>query len=61
MLCDEEYVRLRAAFLAMAKRSDLPHEQTRWLALGRACQELLTTDLRSKTNLGAHWQRAAEA
>jgi hypothetical protein len=61
MLCDEEYVRLQAAFLAMAKRSDLSHEQTRWLALGRACQGLLTRDMRSKSNLDAHWRRAAEA
>ena len=57
MLCDEEYGRLQAAFLAVAKQSNRPHEQTRWFALVQACHELLTGDARTK--FGAHRQRAA--
>jgi hypothetical protein len=57
MLCDEEYARLKAVFAAMAKQSDGPQEQTRWLALVKACQELLKNNTR--TRLDAHWSRAA--
>jgi hypothetical protein len=61
MLCDEEYVRLQATFFAMTKQSDLPHgEQIRWFALVQACRhELLISDMRSKSQLGAGRRRAA--
>jgi hypothetical protein len=68
MRCDEEYVRLQAAFFAMTKQSDLsPDEQIRWFALVQAC-ELLISDMRSKSksdmrskskNLSTDWHRAA--
>ena len=61
MLCDEEYDRLQAACLAMAKRTDLPHEQTRWIALGRACQELRTGEMIWKPAVGRRWRKAAQA
>jgi hypothetical protein len=58
MLRDDEYARLQTIFLAIAKHSDQPDEQARWLALVQACQEELTADeMRSK--LDSHRQRAA--
>jgi hypothetical protein len=58
VLSDEEYTRIQAAFLAIAKQSDQPREQARWVALVHACQqELRTGKVRSK--LDSHWQRAA--
>jgi hypothetical protein len=57
MLCDEEYIRIQAAFLAVAKQSDQPRERARWVALVHACQEELVRERRSK--LDPHWQRAA--
>ena len=32
MLCDEEYIRIQAVFLAV-KQSDQPRERVRWVAL----------------------------
>ena len=60
MLRDDEYLRLQATFLAIAKHSDHPLERARWLALVHACQESITDfwrDARSK--LHSHAQRAA--
>jgi hypothetical protein len=58
VLCDEEYIRIQAVFLATAKQSDQPRARARWFALVQACQEeLLTGKMRSK--LDSHWQRAA--
>jgi hypothetical protein len=59
VLIETEYVRLQAVFLAMAKQSDLPLEQARWVALTRACQELLVGETPSKLNVGARRHRAA--
>jgi uncharacterized protein len=59
MLCDVEYNRLQAAFLAMARRADLSHEQNRWIALVQACQELRASEIRAKLNPAAHRHRAA--
>jgi|SoimicMinimDraft_17_1059745.scaffolds.fasta_scaffold444903_1 hypothetical protein len=57
MLLDDEYVRLQAAFLAIAKQSDHPPERARWFALSQACQQELPREMRSK--LDSRWQRAA--
>jgi hypothetical protein len=57
MLRDDEYVRLQAVFLAIAKQSEQPPERARWFALVQACQQESVTEMRSK--LDSHRQRAA--
>jgi hypothetical protein len=61
MLGEEDYSRLRAACLAMAQRADLSHEQTRWIALGRACQELRTREMSWRLAVVGRERKAAQA
>jgi hypothetical protein len=57
VLSDEEYTRIQAVFLTIAKQSHQPRERARWVALVHACQEELVREMRSK--LAPHWRRAA--
>jgi hypothetical protein len=59
VLRDDEYLRLQAIFLEIAKHSDEPHERTRWVALVQACQKELLTAGKPRARLDSHWQRAA--
>ena len=58
MLRDDEYMRLQATFLAIARHSDRPQEQARWLALVRACHEELVATAEMRLKPDPHWQTA---
>jgi hypothetical protein len=51
VLRNDEYVRLQAIFLAIARHSDQPPERARWLALVQACQEELVTAGETRAHL----------
>jgi hypothetical protein len=61
MLGEEDYGRLRAACLAMAQQAHLYDEQTRWIALGRACQELRTGEMSWRPAVVCRGRKAAQA
>jgi hypothetical protein len=59
VLRDDEYLRLQAIFLAVAKRSEQPHERARWFALVQACQQELLSAEEMRSKPDTHWERAA--
>jgi len=58
MLRNDEYMRLQAILLAIAKHSQ-SEERHRWFALVEACQEELLTAAEMRAKLVPNGQRAA--